>query len=192
MRTIDPASSQAWLEVRARAAAEAEGCELVELRLKGHGASQRLEVVVYRAGGVGIEDCARVSRALRARLDAEGADAGGRGEPAEHEYILEVSSPGVDRRLVGTPEYDIFRGRLARLSLNAPLEGRVELSGALGGLTQDRRAVRIGELALGREVEVPLAQITQAQLAFEDPQARTATRAPAGTSKRASERRARR
>jgi ribosome maturation factor RimP len=87
---------------------EAMGFRLVELGLHRSRGGGRVHVVVHRGEGVGVEDCAALSRNLKPRLEL----AAGLGEVA-----LEVSSPGLDRVLKSPAEFEIFRGRGMRLWL---------------------------------------------------------------------------
>jgi ribosome maturation factor RimP len=85
-------------------------------------------------------------------------------DPIAHAYVLEVSSPGIDRPLVKREDYERFKGREAKLELARPISGRRRFKGRLAGLAEDR--VR---LDLGAEiVELPLAQIQRAKLILTD------------------------
>ena len=96
---------------------EALGCELWGLELQSGGKTKLLRIYIDRAEeGVGIEDCERVSRQSSAVLDVEDAING--------EYILEVSSPGMDRPLYELSQYEQFIGEDISLRLRFPYEGR--------------------------------------------------------------------
>jgi len=141
------------------------GYELVELERAGSRTRPVLRVRIDRpesAGGHGIsvEDCARVSRALQPFLDA-------RPELPEH-YVLEVSSPGVERPLVRRQDWERFTGREIAVKGTGPLAGRGRrLEGTLLGLvTADgEERVRL-QLADGTVVEIPRDQIARAHLVF--------------------------
>jgi ribosome maturation factor RimP len=105
--------------------------------------------------GVGIDDCAAVSREIDYLLDAEPELADG--------YVLEVSSPGLDHRLKKEREYAHFAGREARLVLRAPVDGKNVLEGSIVGAEEG--IVRIAP-AEGDEVAVPLDDIARARLAI--------------------------
>jgi ribosome maturation factor RimP len=110
---------------------------------------------------IGVADCQHVSQDLSALLDVEedelGADALGQA------YTLEVSSPGLDRPLRHEADYRRFRGRLAKIVTNAPVDGQSAFAGRLGGV--DAGVVLIQE---GRKVHrVPLAQIKRGRLEVE-------------------------
>jgi len=105
---------------------EALGCELWGLELQSGGKTKLLRIYIDRAEeGVGIEDCERVSRQSSAVLDVEDAING--------EYILEVSSPGMDRPLYELSQYEQFIGEDISLRLRFPYEGRRNFKGRLTG-----------------------------------------------------------
>jgi ribosome maturation factor RimP len=106
---------------------------------------------------MGIEDCTALSRHLSAVLDVEDAVAGS--------YVLEVSSPGIDRPLVKRGDYERFMGHEAKIELAQPLDGRRRFRGRIRGLDGD--ALRV-ELSEGGTVELPLAGIAAAKLVLTD------------------------
>lgn len=114
----------------------------------------RLQVMVERQDchNVSINDCTAVSRALSALLDIE--------DPIPSTYILEVSSPGIDRPLVTITDYERFSGRQAHLEIEPPISGRRHYRGTLDGI--DNGAVKI--LAHDGEFLVPFTQIRTAKL----------------------------
>ena len=109
---------------------EALGCELWGLELQSGGKTKLLRIYIERAEeGVGIEDCERVSRQSSAVLDVEDAING--------EYILEVSSPVMDRPLYELSQYEQFIGEDISLRLRFPYEGRRNFKGRLTGVDGD-------------------------------------------------------
>src|SRR5690606_8763741 len=146
---------------------EALGFELVELERAGSRARPvlRLRIDVLDGGegppsrSVTVEDCARVSRALEPYLDAR-EDVGDR-------YVLEVSSPGVERPLVRPRDFERFAGREVALTGYGPLAGRSRrLTGRLLGLA-DGGAERIRlQLEDGEEVEGRRDEVARAHLVF--------------------------
>ena len=84
------------------------GVELVEVELKGGGKARTLKVTIDKPEGVTHEDCANVSRDLSTILDVEDVVAGG-------SYLLEVSSPGLDRKLLTAEDYRRFAGSRVKL-----------------------------------------------------------------------------
>ena len=142
-----------------RAAAErvarSEGVELVDVEWK-IGRQRFLRVYIDKPSGISHRDCELVSQQLGVILDVEDLVPG-------PQYILEVSSPGLDRKLRTPADYQRFTGRLARLVLNEPVEGASFLQGRLAGFAEDVVQVDLG----GRIVSVPLAQIRKANLVVE-------------------------
>jgi ribosome maturation factor RimP len=147
----------------AERAARAEGVEVVDVEWKV-GKQRMLRVFIDRPagpegqGGAGIShgDCERVSQQLGAILDVEDLVPG----PG---YLLEVSSPGLDRKLRTGAEFERFRGRLARISLSEPVENARYFEGRLRGFADG--AVQLE--ANGRVVALPLEKIRKANLVVE-------------------------
>ena len=138
---------------------DALGFDLVELRRGGSKSRPVLEIRVDRRDGtkVTIEDCARASRALEARLEADAM--------VSEQYVLEVSSPGADRPLRTAADWRRFIGRRATVTSGLLSGGKQEVE--ILGLDGDGiAAVAHVRDPKGRETHVPLADITQARLAF--------------------------
>lgn len=109
---------------------EALGCELWGIELQAGGKTKLLRLYIDHAeNGVGVDDCERVSRQASAVLDVEDAING--------EYILEVSSPGMDRPLYELSQYEQFIGEDISLRLRFPYEGRRNFKGRLSGVDED-------------------------------------------------------
>lgn len=102
-----------------------EGMELVEVEFVGRGRNAVLRIFLDKPGGVTLRDCEVVSHQVGAILDVE--------DFIETSYTLEVSSPGLDRRLVKPADYERFAGRKIQLRLKAPREGRRRFRGRLLG-----------------------------------------------------------
>ncbi|MEO1015463.1 MAG: ribosome maturation factor RimP [Pseudomonadota bacterium] len=106
--------------------ADAEGFEIVRLRVTGS-KTKTLQVMAERPdGAMTAEDCAALSRALSPVLDAA--------DPIEGEYVLEVSSPGIDRPLTRLKDFDAWAGHRAKIELDRLVEGRKRFAGVLSGL----------------------------------------------------------
>ncbi len=127
---------------------EALGFRLVELGLHRSRNGSRVHVVVHRAEGVGVDDCAALSRSLKPRLEL----AAGLGE-----FGLEVSSPGLERVLKDPAEFDIFRGRGMRLWLR---EAADWLDGTSEGLVEGALDFASG----GQRLRIRLEEIVKAKL----------------------------
>ena len=146
------------LEDVVRMEVDAQGFDLVELRRGGTARRPILDVRIDRRDGtkVTIDDCAQVSRALEPRLDASGLVGG--------PYVLEVSSPGVERVLRSASDWRRFAGRRARV-LSPALGGRVEVDviGLEGPPGAEVAVVRDGQ---GAERRVALSDVREARLVF--------------------------
>jgi ribosome maturation factor RimP len=132
--------------------------DLVELRVGGSRTRPTLQVRIDRRDGEGVtvDDCAVASRAIEARLDAEG----GMGD----RYVLEVSSPGVERLLRTAADWRRFVGRRASV-LSPALGGRVEVE-ILGAEGEGDGALAVVRDDAGNEQRVTLAEVKEARLAF--------------------------
>jgi len=132
------------------------GLELVDLELSGHGRRGHLRIFIDKAGGVNVDDCEQVSRYVGHALDVA--------DPISHAYLLEVSSPGLDRPLRKAEDYQRAVGKLVRLKLNQPRDGEWVLIGRLQGLQEDVIEIKPED---GEPVRVALADIAQARLEVE-------------------------
>ena len=136
--------------------AASEGMEVVEVELRGKGPRSLLRIFIDKPGGVTHRDCELISRQVGAILDVEDLI------PAS--YTLEVSSPGVERRLTRPADYDRFAGRKVRLRLKQPLGAQRQLVGRLDGLGN---GVLTLTLASGECASVEYDNVEQANLVFE-------------------------
>ena len=134
------------------------GYELVRVQFAGGGRRPTLQIMAERADRrpMAVEDCAEISRMLSALLDVE--------DPVEGAYMLEVSSPGIDRPLLRPADYERFAGFEARLELRQPVDGRRRFRGRLGGV--ENGCVRVVEPA--GEFRLPLEEISKAKLVLTD------------------------
>ena len=144
-------------KVRAIAAplAAGEGLELVDVELGGGGGRTTLRLYIDRQGGVSLDDCTSISRAVSAALDVE--------DPIQGTYDLEVSSPGLDRPLRTPEHFEKFAGEEVRIKAFGPiaeLENRKNFHGILRGYEEGRVLVEID----GKLFRVPRDQIAKAHL----------------------------
>jgi len=144
-------------KVRAIAAplAAGEGLELVDVELAGAGGRTTLRLYIDRDGGVSLDDCTSVSRAVSAALDVE--------DPLQGAYDLEVSSPGLDRPLRTPEHFEKYAGENVRVKAYGPiaeLENRKTFAGPLRGLEEGRALIEVD----GKLFRVPLEQIAKAHL----------------------------
>lgn len=113
------------------------GFELWGLEYLTQGRFSVLKIFIDSENGIDVDDCASVSRQVGSLLDVE--------EPLKGQYTLEVSSPGMDRRLFTFEQYDLMKGAQVKLKLNKPFDGKKRFTGLLVG-TEDREVVlRVGE-----------------------------------------------
>jgi ribosome maturation factor RimP len=137
----------------------AMGYRIVRIILGGgHKHQVRLQVMVERhdGGGMDVDACARVSRAVEDLLD--------NADPIESAYNLEVSSPGIDRPLTRIEDFDTWAGFEARVEMTEPLAGRRRFKGTLLGVAED--AVRLQ--VEGAVWDLPFADIDKAKLVLTD------------------------
>jgi ribosome maturation factor RimP len=117
------------------------GFELVRLRLGG-GKRPVLQIMAERPeGGIEVDDCARISRAVSAVLDVE--------DPISGEYTLEVSSPGIDRPLTRLKDFERYAGYEARLDTAEAIDGRKRFKGELAGVQDGEVLIEIPEGVIG-------------------------------------------
>jgi ribosome maturation factor RimP len=141
------------------------GVELVDADLRGGGKARMLRVTIDKPEGVTHEDCANVSRDLSTVLDVEDAVPGGA-------YTLEVSSPGLDRKLIKPQDYSRFIGSRVKLTTREPVNGNRHFEGRLeefgdGKLTLDLttgKKAKPGHAPSGQKVQIELANVEKANL----------------------------
>jgi ribosome maturation factor RimP len=143
--------------------AHSEGLEIFDVEWK-IGKQRLLRVYIDRVpdpehpdAAVSHSDCQRVSEQLSVILDVEELIPGTGG------YILEVSSPGLDRKLIKPADYERFTGRLAKIWLTEPVENQKYWEGRLAG--ENNGIVKLA--VRDREVTVPYNQIRKANLVVE-------------------------
>ena len=135
---------------------EGQGYELVDVELKGAGKNSLLRIFIDQQAGISHRDCELVSELVGTVLDVE--------DLIPFSYTLEVSSPGLDRKLVKESDYTRFGGKLARIQTRIPLHQQKVFRGRLQGI-QDGK-VRL-ELPKGNLLEIPLDVIDEARLEFD-------------------------
>jgi ribosome maturation factor RimP len=130
--------------------------EVVLVELKGGAGRSVVRIFIDQPGGVSLDDCERFSKRVSAVLDVE--------DLIPFSYVLEVSSPGLDRPLVREEDYRRFAGRLAKIRLHSAQEGRRNFQARILGSDQGR--IRL-EAEPGRVLEVALSDIEKANLVIE-------------------------
>jgi ribosome maturation factor RimP len=145
------------IEEIAQRVAQPEGLEVVEVEVKGGGNQRLVRISIDKPAGVTHGDCELVSQQVGTILDVEDVVPGGR-------YTLEVSSPGVERKLLKPKDYERFQGKKARIALREPRDGRRHWEGTLAGLDNGSIAL---ETEAGTTVRFPFDEIQKANLKFE-------------------------
>ena len=130
-----------------------EGMELVELELKGSLNHRVLRIYIDKPSGISHEDCRVISDQVGTLLEVEDLIPGS--------YILEVSSPGLTRKLTKNSDFHRFRGRRVKIQTKLPIHGTRTLRGVLLGL--DGETVTV-ELDKAEVVQIPLVSIAKANL----------------------------
>ncbi len=149
-------SAVSHLEPIIQPVVEAAGFRLVRLRLMG-GKTKTLQVMAERAdGSMNVDDCADLSRALSDFLDHEEVIAG--------DYLLEVSSPGIDRPLTRLADYARWSGHEVKIELAAAIDGRKRFRGQLLGLDGSEVVIETG----GNRLVFPFRAIAEAKLILTD------------------------
>ena len=142
-------------EIAARVATS-EGLEIVEVEWKGGGNNRILRIFIDKPAGVSHADCETVSHQVGAILDVE--------DVISSRYTLEVSSPGLDRKLLKPDDYQRFVGKKAKVKLHHAIEGRSHFVGRLAGLVGDQVGLDVDG---GGLIRFPLAEVASARLAVE-------------------------
>lgn len=136
---------------------EAMGYDIVRVQLSG-GDRLCLQIMAERRadGGMNVDDCTEVSRAVAAILDVE--------DPIDSAYTLEVSSPGIDRPLTRLADFDRFAGFEARVETLQAIDGRRRFRGRLLGT----RGSDIAMVCDDNEIVLPFAGLQRAKLVLTD------------------------
>ena len=139
-------------EIAIKAATENQ-VEFVHLEIAGTKRIQIVRVFADKEGGITIEDCSNVSRSIEKVMDAEDF------MPAA--YVLEVSSPGLDRELYSVEDFAKFAGKLAKVKMRADFEGPKALNGTI--VTVDGDRITFDDRTTG-EVIFPFSSVAKANL----------------------------
>lgn len=137
--------------------ARSEGIEVVEVELKGGGRNRLLRISIDKLGGVTHGDCEFVSHQVGTILDVEDVIPGGT-------YTLEVTSPGVERKLLKIGDFERFQGQKVRVVLREPVENAKSWEGTLAGLERGLITLDVGA---DRTIQFPFEQVEKANLKFE-------------------------
>ncbi len=132
------------------------GLELVHVEDKGTGKTRTLRVFIDKPEGVSLEDCAVVSREFGELLDAE--------DLIHAEYILEVSSPGIERGLYSLKDFEKFAGNLAKVKTKSPVNGQKNFRGKI--LKIENEEIFFDDVTNGA-VSFPYSAVVKANLEFD-------------------------
>ena len=143
----------------AQTAAERAGCSVWDVEFVREGADRVLRITIDtdREGGIGIEDCEKVHREADRLLDEA--------DPIDGSYLLQISSPGIERRLTMPWHLEKYAGSEVAVKLFAPLNGSRKLAGRLAGYDggNDRVIIESG----GAEISLPLASVSSVSLVYD-------------------------
>lgn len=134
-----------------------EGVEIVDVQLLGGGGHRLLRIYIDKPEGVTHGDCEFISQNVGTILDVEDVIPGG-------SYTLEVSSPGVERKLSKPREFERFSGHKIKVVLRQPVEGQKHWAGMLKSYAEGTITL---EPSPGKSLQFPLEQVEKANLKFE-------------------------
>jgi ribosome maturation factor RimP len=137
---------------------KSNGIEIVEVDFLGGGASRMLRIYIDKPAGVTHADCELISAQVGNILDAEDVI------PGEAGYTLEVSSPGVERKLTKPADYERFAGKKAKVVLVEAIDNQKHWEGTIRSLNGNVVTLEPSE---GTLVEIPLDKVRRANLKFE-------------------------
>jgi len=144
------------IEAIAERVAQTEGIEIVEVELKGGGKNRFLRISIDRPEGVTHADCELISHQVGTILDIEDVVPGA--------YTLEVSSPGVERKLAKYKDFERFTGKKIKVSLREPVENSRRWEGTLATCADGLINLEVAE---GKTIQFPFDQVEKANLKFE-------------------------
>jgi ribosome maturation factor RimP len=150
---MDPRSVAERVREIAEQAALDQGVELVHAEVAGPEGQPVVRVFIDKPGGVTHDDCSQVSHQMSTVLDVE--------DFIHSAYVLEVSSPGLERGLYKRADYERFAGSLAKIKVRSPINGQRNFRGQILSVEDD--LVLVADRTRGR-VQIPLDGIVKANL----------------------------
>jgi ribosome maturation factor RimP len=144
------------IEAVAERVGQSEGIEIVEVELKGGGKSRLLRIMIDKPEGVTHTDCEVISHQVGTILDVENVIPGS--------YTLEVSSPGVERKLLKYKDFERFQGKKIKAVLREPVENSRRWEGVLASCADGLINL---EVTAGKTIQFPFEQVETANLKFE-------------------------
>ena len=131
---------------------EKEGFELFDLEFVKEGKNWFLRFYLDKPGGIDLDDCQMVSEKLSEVLDAK--------DPIKENYLLEVSSPGLDRVLKKEKDFIRYHGRDVDIQLFKPIDGKKQYTGSLQGYSDEAITIQVQE----ERIDLERAAIAQIRL----------------------------
>ncbi|MGB1343535.1 MAG: ribosome maturation factor RimP [Pseudomonadales bacterium] len=141
------------LETLIEPVVQALGCQLWGIETVNQGRRMTLKIYIESEQGINVDDCAGVSRQVSSLFDVE--------DPIPGEYVLEVSSPGIDRRLFKAAHYEQCKGAKIQVTLRSAFEGQRKFKGILSGLENEDVVLRVDD---AQEILLPLESIERARV----------------------------
>jgi len=136
------------------------GVELIDVDIRDHQGELVVMIVIDSSDGVGMEDCQRVSEQVGPVLEIEDPD-------LFREARIEVTSPGVDRRLRRSEEFDHYQDREVIVKCYAPFEGNKTWTGRIHAYTDEKLTLVLTEDQDGRTISIPLSEVASVRLTFD-------------------------
>ena len=133
------------------------GYEYWGLELLRQGRASLLRIYIDSNAGITLEDCERVSHRVSGILDVE--------DPIAGEYLLEISSPGLDRLLFNRDQYEQFIGNTVKIRLLKTMDDRKRITGRIQAVTAETLVLN----EAGRDIHIPLEQIDRVRLCIAEP-----------------------
>lgn len=149
MKKIDPALLERLSLLISSMGYELLGCESLSM-----GSKKMFRLFIDCAKGVTSDDCSKVSHQVSAMLDVE--------DPIQSRYVLEVSSPGIDRPLFELAHFERFIGSEVKVRLYAPMAGRRQFQGIV--VRVEGESIYLAVEGSGQEVEIAYSAIDRANV----------------------------
>jgi ribosome maturation factor RimP len=146
-------SLEARMNEMAGQVAASMGLEVVLVEIKGDGNRSIVRVFIDQPMGISLDDCERFSKRFSVSLDVE--------DWMPSSYVLEVSSPGVNRPLIKEADYGRFLGQNAKVRTRSPIEGQKNFKGRIAGVSEGRLEL---EVAPGKQIGIAVVDIEKANL----------------------------
>lgn len=135
--------------------AKERGCYIYDVEFVKEGGAYFLRIFADRDGGIDLDECEAISRALSTKLDET--------DPIKQNYYLEVSSPGIERRLKTKEHFDRYIGEVVDIGLYKPIDGSRQISGVLLGFNDGVITAEVN----GARLEISQKETTWVKLHFD-------------------------